>query len=711
MPKTVRTRARSKLQRRQTHSSGGDDARLVPGEVTSPIGPASDGPEESEDVQPVGTLVCALTGETRVETAQEQTLQSFIEQFHHEYGVAMEDMERDVRLPCVTADPRTSRERTRQRTISLAVFEPGTTHDASNIVRVAVVVPPSTKPGEQAVGLLDEVLSNLSSERDQVFGVWTNGSEVAFRMREYDRRTGLPRCVHLTDIPAPDETLDDLEEADRRPLRVAAGDSLLRTFKRCHDYLYGNQAMRGDKAFWQLLYLIFGKIHDERSGGRQFFVGATEANTEKGRRAIASRIQGLFKEVKSVTYKDVFDGTEKIELNDHALAYVAGELSRYSLLSTDTDAKGLAYEAITSTTLKRERGQFFTPRNVIRMMVEMVDPQPGKRVLDPACGSGGFLVMALAHQRRRLLKERGIPPDHPVPSELRKIDRPLQTYARESLFGIDVDSDLRKAARMNMVMNNDGHGNIFAFNSLDYGIAEQRVAEMALFEAAGGKHGAFDYVFTNPPFGSKIPVTNPTVLAAFDLGHTWTRSAGTWQQGSVQGRVPPEILFIEACCKFLVPGTGVMAIVMPNGILGNPGEQMEGVRWWMLRHMELLASIDLPAETFLPQVSVQASCVFLRRRHPSELRLTGPEGPTQGPVFMAIADQVGHGRRGEAKYLRKPDGSEDLQTQRVMERRETRSGRVVEVDRLKHVKVLADDLPWVARQYRRFVAGDSIEES
>jgi type I restriction enzyme M protein len=175
--------------------------------------------------------------------------------------------------------------------------------------------------------------------------------------------------------------------------------------------------------------------------------------------------------------------------------------------------------------------------------------------------------------------------------------------------------------------------------------------------------------------------------------------------------VPPEILFIEACCKFLVPGTGVMAIVMPNGILGNPGAQMEGVRWWMLRHMELLASIDLPAETFLPQVSVQASCVFLRRRHPSELRLIGPDGPPQRPVFMAIAEHVGHGRRGEPRYLRKPDGSEDLRIQRVMERRETRSGRVVEVDRLRQAKVLADDLPWIASQYRRFVAGDSIEES
>lgn len=88
-----------------------------------------------------------------------------------------------------------------------------------------------------------------------------------------------------------------------------------------------------------------------------------------------------------------------------------------------------------------------------------------------------------------------------------------------------------------------------------------------------------------------------------------------------------------------------MAIVLPDGILGNPGKEMEAVRRWMLREMELLASIDLPAEAFLPQVSVQASCVFLRRRYDDEFKQTGAEGLRQQPVFMAIAEKVGHGRR------------------------------------------------------------------
>lgn len=665
---------------------------------------------ESEELLPEGKLVCALTGEQKVATPQEETLQSFVEQLHREYGVALEDMSRDVRIRCTFVDEKTGRERNRSRTVSLAVYETGKPHELEHVIRVALVASPSAKADTKAIGLLEEILGSLSDSHARVFGLWTNGIELAFRMRTYHSRTGDPAFTELTDIPGPTETLEDLENAARRPLRVAAGDSLLRTFKRCHDYLYGNQQMRPDKAFWQLLYLIFCKILDEQQSSRLFFVGATEANSDRGRRVITGRIKDLFEQVQKKEYKDVFDGTERIALNDRALAYVAGELSRYSLLTTDTDAKGLAYEAITSSTLKRERGQFFTPRNVIRMMVSMVDPQPDKLILDPACGSGGFLVVALAHHRRRLLHSIDADPDSPVPSELRRVDRALRGYAKKCLFGIDADEDLRKAARMNMVMNNDGHGNIVSFNSLEYGIPGREIAEMVTFEKLGGRHDNFDYVFTNPPFGSKIPVSDPVILAEFDLGHAWTRVNGTWQRGPVLKKVSPEILFIEACCKFLRPGLGVMAIVVPDGILGNPGEQMEGVRWWILQHMEILASVDLPGETFLPQVSVQASCVFLRRRHEDELKLAGPSGPKQRPVFMAIADSTGHGRRGEPKYLRRPDGTEELRVNEVLERREA-GGRIQERTRRKQTRVLADDLPWIGEQYRIHVSASNQRDN
>ena len=658
-----------------------------------------------------GTLVCALTGEQHKDTPDEQTLQSMIEQLHREYSVPLEDMARDVRLALEFEDPRSGKPKTQRKTASLVVYESGTEHTQENIIRVAVVAKEKTKAtGKKGTAELEEILGSLN-DRPQVFGLWTNGGELAFRMRTFHKRTLAPEFTELTDFPAPDETLEDLETAERRPLRIASGDSLLRTFKRCHDYLYGNQSMRPDRAFWQLLYLIFAKILDEQESRRAFFVGATEGNTAEGQKKVAKRIHNLFHDAKTKTFKDVFDGSERIELNDRALTYIAGELGRYSLLSTDTDAKGMAYEAITSTTLKRERGQFFTSRNIIRMMVEMLNPQPGLKVLDPACGSGGFLVVVLAHVRRLLLERDGCPqPEAPLPSELKAVERELREYARSCLYGIDVDPELRKAARMNMVMNNDGHGNIACFNSLEYGVSGRSVDSIAEFEGRGAGLGEFDFVFTNPPFGAKIPVDDPDVLERFDLGHRWSKSGDTWTKGALHKKVPPEILFIENCCRFLKPGAGVMGIVLPNGILGNPGEQMEAVRWWMLHQMELLASVDLPAEAFLPQVSVQASCVFLRRRAPNELRMVGSAGPKQRPVFMAIAENCGHGRRGERRYLRRPDGTEDLVEEILLERWE--KGRKIESRQRKRlVRRLADDMPWIAEQYRMHVAGKPIERS
>jgi type I restriction enzyme M protein len=672
--------------------------------------------EEGGEPIPQDTLICALTGEFKPDKPEERVLQGLVEQLHREYRVELSDMARDVKVPCIDASGKK-----KTVAVAIAVYEHGKPHELNNIIRVVLIAKANAKVSDSAIAQLDLVLSNLSDDRDEVYGVWTNGKDMAFRMRTYDPANGFPISTELTDFPGPDETLADLDDADRRPLRVAAGDSLLRTFNHCHDYL-STQGLRDEKAFWQLLYLIFAKILDEQQSRRRFFVGATERNTPEGQERIAKRIHSLFELVKG-EFEHVFDGYERLEMNDRALAYVAAQLARFDLLSTDTDAKGMAFEAITSHTLKQKKGQFFTPRNVIQMMVEMVDPQPGKRVLDPACGSGGFLIVALNHARRRILAEVGCPyPDAPVQLEIKKAEPKVRSYARESLFGFDVDSDLRKAARMNMVMNGDGHGHIFNFNSLEYGVfgtketigktryrtPEMEVLERELGVGPGEAHGQFDYVFTNPPFGAKIPVEDPEVLRHYDLGHTWRRQGDRWVRQALQKKVAPEVLFIEACWKFLKPGTGVMALVLPNGILGNPGEQMEFARWWLLQNGELLASVDLPAETFLPQVSVQASCVFVRRRAPSETRMVGPNGPKQRPVFMAIAEDCGHGRRGETRYRREPDGKESLFEIEVPDRWE-RDGKIHERLRTRRGKRIADDLPLIAEEYRRLVAEGRFE--
>jgi type I restriction enzyme M protein len=639
------------------------------------------------------------------------------------------NMARDLSFRISDYDETAGKKKSLTRRAALVVYKTGTsgeTRTDEDIIRVVMVAKKGTQPENKNQGVegLKNLLSYLAQQQSgsviNLYGAWTNGDRLAFFRAFRNPRNQFIETEELTDFPAPDESLEELEDANRRPLRIATKESLLRAFKSAHDYLYGNQSLRGDRAFWQLLNLIFCKILDEQQSLRLFFVGATEANTEEGRKRVVERINRLFERVKNEEYKDVFDGSERIELNDRALVFVATEISRYSLLGTDTDAKGLAYEAITSNTLKRERGKFFTPRNMIRMMVEMIDPGPNDLILNPACGSGGFLVIVLNHVRRKLLAEAGGDPDLPVPSERKRIELKLKEYARNKIWGIDVDPDLRKAARMNMVINEDGHGNIFCFNSLEFGVPEREVPEMEQFatgvpglaelwnrrNTSSREFGVFDFIFTNPPFGSKIPITDQAVLQTLDLGY---RANESGLRSSPHKKVPPEILFIELCCKFLKPGTGKMAIVLPDGILGNPGKDMEAVRGWMLREMELLASIDLPAEAFLPQVSVQASCVFLRRRHPDEFKGTGPAGLNQRPVFMAIAEKVGHGRRGEPVLVRGEDGREIIFDDEDRVRWEDEHG-IHEDRQRRKVTRIADDLPWIAAQYRKHIQGLPFEE-
>jgi len=198
------------------------------------------------------------------------------------------------------------------------------------------------------------------------FGLWTNGSDLIYLQKVYKEDELNPVYEELADFPGAGETLDDLNRPDRQLLRNPAGESLLQTFKRCHDYIYGNQG-KIKTAFWELLNIIFCKIYDERRRDicrknnetyrRKFWVSVKERNTAEGQEAITKRIHELFEEVKKAEdYRDVFTGHETITLNHRVLAYIAGELSRYSFLEASVDVKGMAYETIVSNTLKQERG-------------------------------------------------------------------------------------------------------------------------------------------------------------------------------------------------------------------------------------------------------------------------------------------------------------------------------------------------------------------
>lgn len=651
-------------------------------------------------------LVCILTETRKKASGKELVLQSIIQQMNDEYGFELSDMQRDFSLPYEDEEGKT-----RRVTVDLAIFETGKAHDKDHLARLCFVFDSKVSAEDKKKGV-EAVLNPVLSYSNCEFALWTNGEELFFYQRVEDE-VGNVNIQELSDFPGADESIEDLErQGERAKPRKPANDSLVRTFKRCHDYIYGNEGKK-KTAFWELLNMIFCKIYDEKrryldaerniSYRRKFWVGVKERNTAEGEHAVAQRIKNLFEELKTDSlFKEVFDGNEQISLSDRGLAYVASELSKYSFLDATVDVKGTAYETIVSNTLKQEAGQFFTPRNIIKCMVEIMNPTIHSRVLDPACGSGGFLVMVLDHVRRQIAKS--IYPDASdavleVKSNSDIVVEKVRQYAEKMIFGFDFDPDLRKAARMNMVMAGDGHANIFNINSLDYpdgalpdvpkvGVAIERSLKLNgdtdydPIYAKNNAFGKFDMVFTNPPFGSKVAVAQ-AIAEKYTIGG---------------GSTAPEVLFIEQCYNYLKPG-GKMAIVLPDGILGNPN--MEQVRKWILQRFIILASIDLPVETFLPQVGVQASLLFLQKKNQIEM-LRSIEDEDYN-VFMAIAESVGKDRRGAPVYVRDDEGAEILYNE-IQERASfTPTGELISKSRKVRVKHLDDDLPKISKAYRNYI--------
>jgi len=354
-------------------------------------------------------------------------------------------------------------------------------------------------------------------------------------------------------------------------------------------------------------------------------------------------------------------GNETIELNNAVLKYVVSELQRFSLVDTETDVKGEAYEEIVGPNLRGDRGEFFTPRNVCNMIMEMLFslfPEEkltnpgGLKILDPAVGTGGFLISGIQKIKSFFLN-RGLKYD--------QLRDDIRDVANTNFFGIDFNPFLVKVAQMNMVMHGDGSANIEHANSLERPSNWNDEAKRKIHL------GEFDIVVTNPPFGTKAVIDNPDILEQFELTKFGASSPRT--------ALPPEQLFVERCLDFLKPG-GFLGIVLPDSILSNPG--LKWIRERILKKAYILASIDLPTETFEPHTGTQTSILILKKKTPEQEKLQ-----EDYEIFMSIPEKVGHDRRGNPIYITTPEGEIEL---------DERGNPIIE-----------DHLPLVAQAFKKWI--------
>lgn len=647
---------------------------------------------------PEGKICDYIDGKFRKDTPEEYVRQTIEKRLVNEHKYSPSQIKIEYTLQVGSNKPRAD----------IVIWEKDVPEQTQGTIKLIIECKKETVDARNAKDGIAQLQSYMSVCPNCEWGMWTNSIQKYVFKKDIDQ-AGNIRFMEYNDIPSADGSLDDINRPSRTSLKNAYDDNLLFVFKICHNHIYVNDGLQKQPAFFELLKVIFCKIEDERNipNPLEFYTTSSERSNPDGQLTVQKRISKIFERVKKRQGK-IFDATDEIKLTPRSLAYIVSELQRYSLLNTNIDIKGKAYEEIVGANLRGDRGEFFTPRNVMKMVVDMINPQVNERVLDSSCGTGGFLVTAMTHVINLLEQQYsdalGVKRKDWNSATLQAFQDKISEMATTNYFGFDINPDLVKATKMNMVMNNDGNGNIMQCNSLlpphewPDGF-RTRLAEALCISKSDIRNyssiGYFNVIVTNPPFGSKIPIKDKHILEQYDLAHIWVynKDSETWEMTNrLQSSVPPEILFIERCTQLLAP-EGRMGIVLPDSILGSPG--LGYIREWLIQNHRIVASIDLHVDTFQPRNGTQTSVLILKKKTQAQKDVEQKTGNMADyNIFMAMVEKVGHDKRGNPLFKRDKEGNEILvpDTNSVLVLGETSEGDRTVAHQQK-VKVEDDQTP------------------
>lgn len=424
-----------------------------------------------------------------------------------------------------------------------------------------------------------------------------------------------PEKATITDIPISYNKVEEFRYKKGDPkwdLKPIDQEDLKRAFQKCHDTLWAGGKRAPTTAFDEFAKIIFVKIRDEKKGRRANDPYDFQIKTHEGAESVYKRINALYHEAKKID-PEVFKEDLKIEPEE--LYTVVEHLQGISLDKTDLDTKGVAFEHFMEDFFKGKSGQFFTPRNIVSFAVKMMNIKNDDFVLDPACGSGGFLLHALDEIRRQADEYYPQEKEQPESGEHR---RHWHDFAQKNLFGIEINDSIARVAKMNMIIHDDGHTNVIGYDALS-GI------EKMTAKNPGFARKRFDFIVTNPPFGATVKRSEHPYLERFVLAQNGKK---------IRDNQKTEILFIERCIDFLKPETGKMAIVLPDGILTN--SSLQYVRDFLMERCQILAVVSLPQFAFTHfGAGVKSSLVFVRKK--GEKEKLG-----RYKIFMAIAEHIGY---------------------------------------------------------------------
>jgi type I restriction enzyme M protein len=390
------------------------------------------------------------------------------------------------------------------------------------------------------------------------------------------------------------------------PLETVSQDDLTRRFQQAHQALWGGGELNPSEAFDELDKLIFCKLWDERKPRKngepydfQIFTENTRTATED---KLLGRLKQLYEEGRKKDSEVFKDG---IRLSASKARTVVSYLESVNLSETDLDSKGRAFETFMGSFFRGDFGQYFTPREVVKFIVDTLPIKHDSLVLDTSCGSGGFLLHALDKVRREA--------DEYYKPGTDKHYRHWHDFAEHNLYGIEINEQIARTAKMNMIIHDDGHTNVVTCD----GLLPQNEIVMKTGNQ-GFQPSRFDFIITNPPFGSSIKQTEKAYLGLYRLATKDVDWLNPKSKAAERPGQDTEILFIEQCHIFLNEG-GYLAVVIPDSILTN--SSLQYVRDEIEDLYRIVAVVSLPQTTFTATgAGVKSSVLFLKKHTEAETK-------------------------------------------------------------------------------------------
>lgn len=493
-----------------------------------------------------------------------------------------------------------------------------------------LIIIETKSPGEKKG--IDQLKTYVNSEAAPI-GVWTNGVEKTVLYRPFPRE-----FQTLRDLPRADQTIDDILKEKLTLSDLDKSYDLVKIIKILEELV---MAGSGVDSFTEIFKLIYAKLYDEKQA-RKRKDNEVKFRASKDIQLAYDNINRLFQEAIR-EWPGIFPVHEKIELTANHLSVCVTEFEKIKLLDSDLEVIDAAFEYLLPDVAKGKRGQYFTPRHVIDMAVKMLCPKDNEYIIDPAAGSGGFLIHAMRYVWNNDLKHV---------EKHAKID-----YARKYIYGIDFDDKSVKIARAMMLIAGDGKSHILKLNSLnprewqgDEAEKERARAELRerlrkfddydkdKFNKDNFKHFDFNILLSNPPFAGEIIEKN--LLTDYELAKN--------DKGKLRNKMERHILFIERSLDLVKHG-GRLAIVLPQGVFNC--SNMEYVRDYLLDKARILAVVGLHVNTFRPHAGVKTSVLFLQKFK------KGKDAPKDYPIFMAVSKKAGKDNSGDYVYKKDKDGN------------------------------------------------------